>query len=300
MRTSLFLAISLLLGLLHTGEEQVWAGNPLISAQDLARKLAANETDNLVLLDTRPKEAIEAGHIRRAISADLSSWAAASIDEDQTLKWSERLGALGIDADTTVVVVDETVTAPVARAWWLLRHWGVEKAFVLDGGMKAWKAEVGESEIEKGETASPIAKEFKAKEDRSGLATRQDTLAAIRSKDVQILDVRSYGEFCGADILKNKRSGAIPGAVNLEWKQFVHAETGKLKSDKEIQSLLKDVGIDPSKPILTHCQSGGRASVAILALELIGAKQPRNYYAGWADWNAAEDTPVEQREAPKK
>jgi thiosulfate/3-mercaptopyruvate sulfurtransferase len=43
---------------------------------------------------------------------------------------------------------------------------------------------------------------------------------------------------------------------------------------------------------VTHCQSGGRASVVALALDLMGARDVRNYYRSWAEWGNDPDTPV--------
>ena len=53
-----------------------------------------------------------------------------------------------------------------------------------------------------------------------------------------------------------------------------------------------DAGIDLTKPIVAHCQSGGRSSVSVFTLELMGAKDARNYYRSWAEWGNAEDTPI--------
>ena len=56
---------------------------------------------------------------------------------------------------------------------------------------------------------------------------------------------------------------------------------------------------DVSKPAVTHCQSGGRASVLAFTLELMGARDVRNYYKSWAEWGNADDTPVVRPPAKK-
>ena len=54
------------------------------------------------------------------------------------------------------------------------------------------------------------------------------------------------------------------------------------------------------RPIITHCQGGGRASVAAFALERAGVPA-RNYYPGWSEWGNAADAPIETGEPrPKK
>ena len=45
-------------------------------------------------------------------------------------------------------------------------------------------------------------------------------------------------------------------------------------------------------PQTTRAPICGRASVMEFALELMGAKDLRNYYKGWSEWGNAPDTPV--------
>ena len=45
--------------------------------------------------------------------------------------------------------------------------------------------------------------------------------------------------------------------------------------------------------MITHCQSGGRSSLEIFGLMLAGIEETKNYYAGWMEWSANEEAPVE-------
>ncbi len=65
-----------------------------------------------------------------------------------------------------------------------------------------------------------------------------------------------------------------------------------MKPAKEIAALLKECGIDVGKPVVTYCQSGGRAAVSAFVLELMGDPHVRNYYRSWAEWGNADDTPI--------
>jgi thiosulfate/3-mercaptopyruvate sulfurtransferase len=49
---------------------------------------------------------------------------------------------------------------------------------------------------------------------------------------------------------------------------------------------------------ITHCQSGGRASVDAFEFERLGFTT-RNYYLGWSDWGNVENTPVTSGPATK-
>src|SRR5699024_9947954 len=53
--------------------------------------------------------------------------------------FAEKLAEIGISNETKVVVYDDCVNMFAPRAWFLLRHVGVEKVYVLDGGYEGWK-----------------------------------------------------------------------------------------------------------------------------------------------------------------
>ena len=110
---------------------------------------------------------------------------------------------------------------------------------------------------------------------------------------VQIVDARSEAEHCGDDPLKNARAGAIPGAKHLEWSALIDKETARFKPADEIARLFAEAGIDPKKPTVTHCQSGGRASVMAFGLELMGGERVANDDRGWSEWGNADGTPIE-------
>ena len=182
-----------------------------------------------------------------------------------------------------------------ARIWWILQYWGVEKARLLDGGWRTWKAKgcpttttiVG-ADSSDGFRAVPRVKRLTAK---------TQILALLERDSIQIVDTRSEGEFCGIEMRDNKRGGAIPGAKHLEWKNVIDQETHRFKSPNELRQIFDEASVDLELPSATHCQSGGRASVMAFVMELMGASDIRNYYRGWSEWGNADDTPVD---VPKK
>jgi thiosulfate/3-mercaptopyruvate sulfurtransferase len=186
-----------------------------------------------------------------------------------------------------VVIYDNLASKNAARIWWILRYWGVTNVRVVNGGLKAWKAAELPTETKPGDP--PEAVTFAAKARKRQLASKEQVLKWISDDNVQILDTRSKDEFCGIDKKENKRGGAIPTATHLEWKEVIDAETDRFKSAEELAKVFDKAGIDLEKPSVSHCQSGGRASVMILALELLGAKSASNYFPGWSEWGNAEN-----------
>jgi thiosulfate/3-mercaptopyruvate sulfurtransferase len=242
-----------------------------------------------VILDARGKASYQAGHVPGAVHVEAGRWASAFGDGADRTGWSKRIGSLGIDTDSPVVVYDASRNKDAARIWWILRYWGVKDVRLLNGGWDGWQA--AGDKIETTENA-PRPRKAELTAGSQHIATRSHLIPLLKAgKAGQIVDARSEMEYCG-EALTAKRNGAIPGAKHLEWSATLDAKTGRFKSHAELAKLLEDAGIDPKKPTTTYCQSGGRASVMAFVLELMGGKPARNYYRSWAEWGNASDTPI--------
>lgn len=261
----------------------------LIEAADLAK----GDGKPFRILDARGKGSYNEGHVPGAVWVDVTTWAKAFNSPDQAA-WEKMIGALGITLDSRVVVYGTKLNED-ARVWWILRYWGIRDVRLLNGGWKAWQAAGGK--ISKEVPALPkTAVKLTPQPDR--LAVKDQLLESLKEKPYQIIDARSAGEFCG-EATTAKRNGAIPGAVHREWTDLVDRQTGRFKDPEELARIFRETGIDPKRPAVTYCQSGGRAAVMAFALELMGGKDVRNYYRSWAEWGNATDTPI-IKPTPKK
>jgi thiosulfate/3-mercaptopyruvate sulfurtransferase len=249
------------------------------------------ESSKPTVLDARDEKLYSAGHIPGAIRLPVSDWGKAVPDTPDA--WAKRLANLGISADTHVVVYGGADVRDAARGWWLLKYAGVANVRLLNGGFPAWEKAGGASET-KANLATPVAPGGRIlKSER--LAEKKDVLEVVDKKSAQIIDARSNDEYCGNSTTA-KRNGHIPSATALEWTELLGKDK-KFKSAVELSQLFAEKKIDLDKLAVTYCQSGGRAAVVAFGLELMGAKNVRNYYKSWAEWGNAEDTPVE---VPKK
>ena len=260
----------------------------LIEAPELAKLVPANKVR---LLDVRAKAKYDAGHIPGAMRVDAAAWRKAFGTAPDKDAWTKRLGNLGLEPDTATVVYGDDPRES-ARVWWILRYWGFKDVRLLNGGWTAWAAQNGAASRE-APTVKATTPELTARPER--LATKQQVLDLVKKKDRQIIDTRSEKEYCG-DEKRAKRGGSIPGAKNLDWTHLI-AKDGRFKSADELARLFKQHAISLTEPAVTYCQSGGRASVMAFALELMGAKNVRNYYRSWNEWGNDPDTPVVK---PKK
>lgn len=261
----------------------------LVDSDELSQEI---DSDNLVLLDARPAKAYSEGHLPNARWVDHGDWAKTFQKGEGTAAWQKKIGALGIDAKSKIVVYDDNVMKDAARIWWILRYWGVEDARLLNGGWKEW--ETSKLPIVTRKAAVPIKpRDYTVKTQKTRLALKDDLLSSLPGQQWQIVDARSFDEHCGIRALGNERSGAIPGAKHLEWSDLIDLETHRFRSPAELTQLFAKANVDLRRPTATHCQSGGRASVMAFGLELMGADEVRNYYRGWSEWGNAKDTPIE-------
>jgi thiosulfate/3-mercaptopyruvate sulfurtransferase len=106
-----------------------------------------------------------------------------------------------------------------------------------------------------------------------------------------VFDARTREEHLGREARGNPRAGHVPGAINLPHKDLLD-ESGKLTKPEELAALFDQAGFEKGQPIITHCQSGGRASLAALAAARAGYGPVFNYYLSFGDWAADASCPV--------
>src|SRR5690606_24733758 len=117
---------------------------------------------------------------------------------------------------------------------------------------------------------------FQAKPQRDRLTTYDELKDQLKDQSkFQLLDVRTAEEF---------QAGKISTCTHFDWQELVDSKTGKLLPAAKLQAKLKEAGFDADRPVVTYCQSGGRASVMAFALELMGADEVANYHGSWGDW----------------
>jgi thiosulfate/3-mercaptopyruvate sulfurtransferase len=243
---------------------------------------------NLRIIDARPREDYDKGHIPGAVWVDpkaTQALAARPGGLTDAAAWEAWIAPLAIGPESEVYVYDANRQLDAARVWWLLRYLGVDKVGLLDGSYPLWAAEKRPISAE---SANTIARRFDVTFRKDRIATREDALEAVRSGSNQVVDARSRDEYTGT-IARSKRGGHVPTACHLVWTELVDEE-GRFLEPGVLKSRLAAAGVKPGG-VITHCQSGGRASVNAFVLERLGFAT-RNYYSGWSDWGNAADTPV--------
>ncbi|MBS7707183.1 sulfurtransferase [Chelatococcus asaccharovorans] len=201
-------------------------------------------------------------------------------------------GALGIDNATTVVIYDAGYVS--ARVWWMFRRFGHEKVYILDGGLRRWKAEG--RPLESGEPAPAAARTFEATPPVTDIAGWVDVAVALSEGTAQVVDARTPERFSGAlpSGYPGLAPGHMPGAVNLPWTTMLHQDGDyRFSSPEEAEAAFRAAGVDPDQPIIATCGSGVTAAVLAFQLLRMGKTDWTIYDGSWNEWGRRSDLPRE-------
>lgn len=200
--------------------------------------------------------------------------------------FGEAMRAAGVSAGRRVVVYDAGNSMAAARAWWLLRYFGHDQAFVLDGGFGGWEA--AGLPIERG-VVEAVAGDFVP---RAGGMPLLDAAGAAQlgSGGGVLLDARACERFVGEVEPVDPVAGHIPGAVNLPAGEL-HRLEGGLVGVAELRGRFAEAGVGEGVSVGAYCGSGVSAAFEVLALEVAGYRAAL-YVGSWSEWIGDPSRPV--------
>lgn len=275
--------------------------DPLVSAQWLRAHLA---DPAVKVMDAsyrmpamRPPTTAEdyvARHIPGAVFFDVDAIADRSSSLPHMLPSPEQfardVGNLGIGNDDLVIIYDRGDYMGAPRAWWMFGVFGHDRVRVLDGGLKTWLAEGGAVD-DHPVTSAP--KTYRAQFDKARVRSLGELQQNLDSRREQVIDARSRERYEGTapEPWPGRRSGRIPGSLNVPFTDLVDPATGALRSADELRTIFASAHADLAKPIVTSCGSGVTAGVISLALARLGVDSAL-YDGSWAEWGLPDGPPV--------
>ncbi|MBV9842013.1 MAG: sulfurtransferase [Sphingomonadaceae bacterium] len=236
-----------------------------------------------------------AGHIPGARHLDLKTLC----DPDDPLPsmlppaelFADRMRALGIGPESGVVLYDAAAHHTAARAWWVMRHFGLRRIALLDGGFAKWRAEG--RPIETGTSApAPAAPPLALSDDPATLRTKQQMVANLTTRRETVIDARSPTRFTGeeGDPRAGVAPGHIPGSYNVRYSALFAAD-GTWLREAALRNAFRAAGVDLARPLVMTCGSGTTAAVLAFGAHLLGRDDVALYDGSWSEWGADPDTP---------
>ena len=200
-------------------------------------------------------------------------------------------GALGIDADTHVVVYDAYGLMSAARVWWMLRVFGHDRVSVLDGGFPKWRNDGHPVEAGAARNAS---RRFSATFRPELVRAKGDLVANLEAPAFQVVDARSNARFLAQapEPRAGLRGGHIPGSASLPYTALLDPATQALLPPEAIAKIFAEAGLDMGQPIVASCGSGVTACVLALGLYTLGHANTPVYDGSWSEWGLPDGPPV--------
>ncbi|MCU0863612.1 MAG: rhodanese-like domain-containing protein [Planctomycetes bacterium] len=273
-----------------------WATDPDALTQPTMVSTAwlATHSGEVIALDTRSRAEFAALHLPGAHSLPPSELRQRAGDRDLLLRPDAELaatfGALGIGADTPVVIyADDRLHDATLVAVAMLRL-GHQRLAILDGGIRRWAAE---RRPLLANTTPPIAVPYAPRPGAEPFAISTDELAAaVAAKATTVLDVRPTQQFTGA-VSTEARPGHIPGAINRPLANDLTAvATGRsLRPRAEVAAAYAEFPLDAQLSV--SCRTGHSASQTWFVLRhLLGYQNVRWYNGSWTEWSARPELPA--------
>lgn len=261
----------------HSSTEQICTLPGLFVTTDwLAEHLQATD---LSVVDVRPADAFDEGHIPGAVQIDLAALAT-TVDGVQGMligpeAFATIMGQLGIDESKAVVIYDSNWGMPAARVLWALTYYGHSNVAVLNGGWDRWQEE-GRPTSQSSEPPAPTR--FTPHPTPAHLAELSWLQAHLDDPNIVLIDTRTNNEYT---------EGHLPNAIPWDWMNGVPVEGwDATRPPEELAAELAALGITPDKEIVTYCRSGARAAHTYLLLRNLGFPRVRNYDGSWLEWSA--------------
>lgn len=203
--------------------------------------------------------------------------------------FAHTVASCGLKRDDQIVCYDQDNAAYAARAWWLFRAAGFANVYVLDGGLKAWRAAnfPVSTEITAIASDAPEPLDFTAMP-----SIDSDSLqAALANQATILIDARPANRFAGRDETLDPVAGHVPGAYNRPFSE--NLVDGRFKSSEVLRSeFLALLGNKTPDQAVMMCGSGVTACHNLLAMASAGLEGAALYAPSWSGWIIDSNRPI--------
>jgi thiosulfate/3-mercaptopyruvate sulfurtransferase len=242
--------------------------NHLVDTNWLEKNINNND---LVIIDTRKKEAYDNGHIKGAVNYPKSSWFKGKVGNIPKIyntpqQFQDMFSKAGVTEKSIVVFYSAGVNnkdfADAASAFYTAWIYGFKNTVLLNGGFAKW---IDEKNDTSKEIAKIIASDYEVESfNPSAIASLNDVLQAQYNDDIQIADARVSKFYTGEVGRKDlARKGRIPTAKltpMIRYTEKVGQYFEIISKDEATQKLNNnDYGLDLDKSVIFYCNTAHKA-----------------------------------------
>jgi thiosulfate/3-mercaptopyruvate sulfurtransferase len=232
-----------------------------------------------VLVDCRPREAFDAGHLPGAAHLDPERDLTGAIADARRGRHplppvgelAHAFSRAGIGAGSFVLAYDEG-TGWAARCWWLLRHLGHDRAGTFDV-----RGYVGPLETGDGQRGQQLV-EFVPHVRTDDVIEAEEIRARLADPALVLYDARAPERWRGESEPLDPVAGRIPGSRNAFFELPLPA------------------GATEPAEVAAYCGSGVTAAAVVQRLVLAGRGDARLYPGSFSEWCRREGYPIERGE----
>lgn len=275
----------------------------IISAKNLIDIL--DKDNNLVVIDCRFDlinrtygiDSYKKGHIPGSFILDLDKDLSKPVQKhggknplQDPYVLKEKLEKLGIENNTTVVTYDDGDLNGASRLFFQLKHLGLEKVYVLDGGVTAYVKSGGILETKINEPKD-TGKTLQINVEDNFVVPMEYVKSKLYNDETVIIDCRSNERYQGITEPAYEKAGHIPSAKNYFCRNLLNDnfENGSLKDINFLKKHFEE--LNKYNEIILSCGSGISACVDSLALRELDI--PHKIYIGsFSDWISYEGNTI--------
>jgi thiosulfate/3-mercaptopyruvate sulfurtransferase len=222
------------------------------------------------------------GHVPGAVNVPFETFRNEDGDEGMLPgreRWRELMEDAGISPSDRLVAYDDEHGVFAARFLVTAMLYGHGDVHLLDGDFSAWSR----SHETTSELRDVTPSTYQVRAPSSTPLVGFDEVRATLDTDAVIVDTRETGEY---------EEGHLPGAVHLDWRELVDAETRGVKSRAELEALLAERGITPDRRVVLYCNTARRISHTYVVLRHLGYERVDFYEGSLTEWTER-DGPLE-------
>jgi thiosulfate/3-mercaptopyruvate sulfurtransferase len=256
----------------------------------------ADDAD-VVLLHVGSRAQYDSGHVAGARFVALADVSEPQVEGGLTLQmasvphltaWANGLG-IG-DRTRVVVIPHDDALQSATRVFLVMAYLGAfERTSLLNGSMKAWKAEGRPITTEPPRAPDAARSTFTPEPRPEIIASLADVEAIAKdSGATHLIDAR-LPRYYNGDGGGYPRPGHIPTAVNIPLSTV--SSNGFVKPASELKSLFDAAGVTGAKPIVTYCHIGQQATVLWFVATLLGY-DARMFDGSFQQWSGTTRLPV--------